>query len=165
MGMRSAPGPLTDGPPCKYYNYKSSRTVRIATRFSIAVHVLAILGMELIAEPTSEIMAESVGVNPVTVRNVTGMLRRAGLVSSRQGKAGTRLAKRLDAITLLDVYRAVDAAEELFSMHENPNPDCRVGGNIEGVLEGVLGEAQRAMEERLGSTTMEGIVERIRDRA
>ena len=75
--------------------------MRIATRFSIAVHVLATLRMALAAEPTSESMAESVGVNPVTVRNVTGMLRRAGLVSSRRGKAGTHLAKRLDAITLM----------------------------------------------------------------
>ena len=138
--------------------------MRIATRYSIAVHILAIIGMDLAPEPTSEYMAESVGVNPVMVRNVTGMLRRAGIVTSSQGNAGTFLAKRLDAITLLDVYRAVDAAGELFAMHENPNPDCPVGGNIKGVLESVLTEAQKAMEERLRSTTMDNIVEQIRSR-
>jgi Rrf2 family protein len=138
--------------------------MHIATRFSIAVHVLAIIGMDFAAAPTSEYMAESVGVNPVMVRNVTGMLRRAGLVSSSQGRAGTRLARRLDAITLLDVYRAVNAAEELFSMHQHPNLECPVGGNIERVLDGVLTEAQRAMEEKLGATTMESVVAQIRNR-
>ena len=138
--------------------------MRIATRFSIAVHVLAILGIETASEPTSEYMAKSIGVNPVMVRNVTGMLRRAGLVMSHQGRAGTHLAKRLDTLTLLDVYRAVDAAEELFAMHEKPNPNCPVGGNIEAVLEPILSEAQKAMEEKLGVTTMESIAEQIRRR-
>ncbi|MES2463847.1 MAG: Rrf2 family transcriptional regulator, partial [Armatimonadota bacterium] len=110
------------------------------------------------------VMAESVGVNPVMVRNVTGMLRRAGIVASSQGKAGTRLARRLEAITLLDVYRAVNAAEELFSVHENPKLGCPVGGNIEWALGGVLADAQRTMEERLRLTTMASIVEQIRSR-
>ena len=138
--------------------------MHIATRFSIAVHVLAILGMEFAADATSDYMAESVGVNPVMVRNVTGMLRRAGIVSSSQGKAGTRLARRLDAITLLDVYRAVNAAEELFAVHENPNRECPVGGNIERVLDGVLTEAQTAMEESLRAATMQSIVAQLRNR-
>jgi len=138
--------------------------MRFATRFPIAVHVLTILGMEFAPDPTSEYMAESIGVNPVMVRTVTGMLRRAGLVSSSQGKAGTHLAKRPDAITLLEVLRAVETEEELFTMHDNPNPDCPVGGNIESVLDGVFSDAQRAMEERLDSTTMADIIEHIRSR-
>ena len=138
--------------------------MRFATRFPVAVHVLTILGMEFAPNPTSEYMAESIGVNPVMVRNVTGMLRRAGLVSSSQGKAGTHLAKRLEAITLLEVLRAVETEVGLFSMHENPNPDCPVGGNIESVLDGVFSESQRAMEERLNSTTMADVVEQIRSR-
>ena len=136
--------------------------MRIATRFTIAVHVLSILGMVMAPDPTSEYMAERIGVNPAMVRHVTSMLRKAGLVSSSQGKAGTHLAKRLDKISLLDVYYAVNAAEELFSMHENPKADCPVGGNIAEVLGGVLTEAQRTMEEKLASSTMESIVDEIR---
>ena len=138
--------------------------MRFATRFPVAVHVLTILGMEFAPDPTSEYMAESIGVNPVMVRNVTGMLRRAGLVSSSQGKAGTHLAKRLEAITLLEVLRAVETEVGLFSMHENPNPDCPIGGKIESVLDSVFSEAQKAIEERLGTTTMADVVEQIRSR-
>lgn len=115
-------------------------------------------------ENTSEWMAGSIGVNPVIVRNVTGMLRRAGLVTTRQGVAGTQLAKPLREITLLDVYRAVDAVEEgdLFAVHPNPNPQCPVGANIQTTLEGVFAEAQRAMETRLAETTMEAVVQQLK---
>lgn len=136
--------------------------MRIATRFSVAVHVLSLVGMDLTPEPTSEWIAGSVGVNPVVVRNVSGMLRRAGLVVSTQGKAGTRLARPPDQITLLDVYRAVGAVDELFAMHENPHPDCPVGCRIQGALDGVFQDAQRALEARLAATSIADIVAHIR---
>jgi DNA-binding IscR family transcriptional regulator len=52
--------------------------MRIANRFSIGVHILSLLGALRDAEHTSEWMAGSIGVNPVVVRNVTGMLGERG---------------------------------------------------------------------------------------
>ena len=136
--------------------------MRIAARFSVAVHVLTLLGEEFAPDPTSEWIASSVGVNPVVVRNVSGMLRRAGLVASSQGKAGTALAKPLADVTLLDVYRAVDADGDLFAIHGNPNPQCPVGANIQEALDGVFLDAQRAMEDRLAATTLETVAQSVR---
>lgn len=138
--------------------------MRVASRFSIGVHILSLLGSDPNAENTSEYMAGSIGVNPVVVRNITGMLRRAGFVTTRQGVAGANLAKPLQEITLLDVYRAVEAVDEgdLFAVHPNPNPQCPVGANIQYALEGVFTEAQRAMEVRLALTTVDDVVHKIR---
>jgi DNA-binding IscR family transcriptional regulator len=136
--------------------------MRTASRFAIAVHVLSLLGVGECGEPTSEGMAESIGVNPVVVRNITGMLRRAGLVRTRQGVPGTHLARPLAEITLLDVYRAVEDAGDLFAVHPRPNPRCPVGGNIGTTLDKVFGEAQRAMESRLADTTMAEVVRDLR---
>ena len=72
------------------------------------------------------------------------------------------LTKRLDEITLFDVYKAVGSVDEeegLFHFHEQPNPDCPVGRNIHNVLDRHLVDAQRAMEESLRSTTLADIVE------
>ena len=137
--------------------------MQVASRFSIGVHILSLLGANANAENTSEYMAGSIGVNAVIVRNVTGMLRRAGLVTTRQGVAGAHLAQPLRDITLLDVYRAVEAVDEgyLFALHPNPNPKCPVGANIQAALEGVLAQAQRAMEERLAGTTMDEVVRQL----
>lgn len=136
----------------------------IASRFAIAVHILTLLGLEDGTEATSEWMAGSIGVNPVIVRNVTGQLRRAGLVHTSQGVAGTHLARPLEQISLLDVYRAAEVDGDLFSIHANPNPNCPVGANIQASLEANLGEAQRAMEDRLQRTTLADLVQDLRQR-
>ena len=47
---------------------------------------------------------------------------------------------------------------ELFQMHENPNPNCPVGANIQDVLELILVQAQDAMEAVLKEITMEKLV-------
>lgn len=103
-------------------------------------------------------MAGSIGVNPVIVRNITGLLRRAGLLETQQGVPGARLAKPLKEVTLLDTYRAVDQDGKLFAIHERPNPQCPVGERIQGTLETFFGEAQAAMEESLSRMTLEQIV-------
>jgi DNA-binding IscR family transcriptional regulator len=104
-------------------------------------------------------------VNPVIVRTVISLLREAGIVQTQRGSSGAALTKRLDEITLYDIYKAVgsvDEAEGLFHFHEQPNPDCPVGRNIHKVLDQRLLDAQRAMEESLRSTTLADIAEDTR---
>ena len=110
----------------------------------------------------SEFLAGSIGVNPVIIRTVISHLREAGIVQTQRGSSGAVLTKRLDEITLFDVYKAVGSVDEeegLFHFHEQPNPDCPVGRNIHNVLDRHLVDAQRAMEESLRSTTLADIVE------
>ncbi len=132
--------------------------MQIANRFAIAVHILSLLEMNENGEATTEWMAASIGVNAVIVRRVSGMLRRANLIKTQQGVAGAEIERPLVQITLLDVYRAVEEEGELFSMPPRPNPLCDVGGNIQGTLGQIFGEAQQAMENRLKSTTMFDVV-------
>lgn len=127
----------------------------ISSRFAVATHLLSLL--ELAPEGcvlSSEKMAQSAGVNPVIVRSVSGMLRRAGLVQSRQGVVGLHLARDASAITLLDIYRAVQPPEQLFALHARPSPDCAVGAHIQPLLQAVCQEAQGALEQRLAQTTL-----------
>ena len=110
----------------------------------------------------SKFLAGSLGVNPVIVRNVISQLREAGIVQTQRGSSGADLTKKLDEITLYDVYKAVgsvNAEEGLFHFHEQPNPDCPVGRNIHKVLDQRLVDVQRAMEEKLQQTTIADIVE------
>lgn len=136
--------------------------MRTANRFAIAVHTLTLLESDAEQEYTSEYMAGSIGVNPVVVRNVLGMLRRAGLVRTQQGVPGARLARDPSRITLLEVYRAVEPENELFSIHDRPNPNCPVGANIQQSLESVFQAAQSAMEQRLAATTLADVAQDIK---
>ena len=136
--------------------------MRINTKFPVAVHMMVLISFiqKMGKTATSEILAKSVGTNPVVIRQMMSMLRRAGLIETRSGIAGICLSKDGSEITLLDIYKAVqqDAEAPLFDFHTNPNPDCFVGGNIKGVLEKPLAEAQRAMELSLAEYSLNDIV-------
>lgn len=93
------------------------------------------------------------------------MLKKAGLVEVRPGVGGASLLRTTDQMTLLDVYRAVQAAEEkqLFRIHEEPNYNCPVGRNIEQALQSELQAAQAAMEQRLAQTTIEQLIQNFHE--
>jgi len=128
---------------------------QISTRFSIAVHTLSLIAITP-NECTGDYIAASVNTNPVVIRRIMGMLKKAGLVDVRPGVGGASLCRAPEAITLLDVYRAVNVIEDnqLFRVHEGPNVLCPVGRNIENVLQAELCEAQAAMEQRLAQTNI-----------
>jgi DNA-binding IscR family transcriptional regulator len=138
----------------------------ISSRFAVAIHILAVLEINKEKINTSESIATSVNTNPVVIRKITGMLKKAGLVTSRPGVAGTKLAADLSTISLLDVYKAVHVAQEkeLFSIHVNPNPNCLVGRNIQDTIGSLFTVAQLALEKVLGSLTIEDVVSGIIER-
>ena len=134
--------------------------MQISARFAIAVHML--ICMDLFKDEykvTSEFLASSICVNPVVIRRIMQQLKSHGLIAVARGTGGAEVAKSPEEITLLDVYRAVEATkeEELFRFHEHPNPECFVGRNIHNILEGELQAVQRAMEERMESVTLKSL--------
>ncbi|TRY24561.1 Rrf2 family transcriptional regulator [Brevibacillus sp. LEMMJ03] len=135
---------------------------QISTRFSIAVHTLSLIAVSP-NDCTGDFIAGSVNTNPVVIRRIMGMLKKAGLVDVRPGVGGASLLKDPSQITLLDIYRAVNVTEEnqLFRIHENPNIRCPVGRNIEQVLQAELRDAQSAMEQRLAQTTLADLIGRF----
>jgi len=137
--------------------------MKISSRFSIAVHILSLLATAKGAHCTSEWIADSVRTNPVVIRRILGQLKKSGIAGVRAGAGGAFLLKGLDELTLLDVYRAVEVVEEgeLFHIHEQPNPDCPVGANIQAVLELIVRRAQNAMEAILADITLHELISEL----
>lgn len=96
------------------------------------------------------------------IRQVTGRLKDAGLVSVDAGVGGAHIAQPLATITLLDIYQTVEGEDrQLFGFHDNPNPQCPIGGNIHALLDGKLDSAQQALEDDLSHTTLQDLVNRL----
>ena len=135
--------------------------MQISSRFTIAIHMLTC--MEAFKDEhkvTSDFLASSINVNPVVIRRILSQLKDAGLIEVKRGTGGASIAKPLEEITFLDVYRAVECIEDntLFHFHENPNVNCPVGRNIHNILDDRLDRVQKAMEKELESITLAEVI-------
>jgi Rrf2 family protein len=109
---------------------------------------------------TSAEIADSLASNPVLVRRILGSLRDAGLVWSTEGRGGGwKLARPAREITLYDAYTAVEAGPILSRHPHPPSEACDVGRHMQAVLEGEFRDAEQAMKERLGRTTIAHLVQ------
>ena len=128
------------------------------TQFALAVHTTTLLGGSPHQTLSSELLAGSAGANHVHVRRVLGLLRTAGLVASRPGVGGGwQLAVTPSAITLADVWRAVQGGDLVLGLH-GAAPDCTVGQRIQGSLIAIDRRAAHAIETELGQTTIRDLV-------
>jgi len=133
------------------------------SRFAVAVHVLTLMAWSDDEPLKSDQVAESVNTNPVVIRRMLCELAQANLVVSQSGSmGGSRLARKPGAITLLDVYRALEF-RGVFSLHRQPpSRRCPVGVNIETVLGNVLEEVDSAVEQVLAEITIKDLVRRLK---
>jgi Rrf2 family protein len=126
-----------------------------SSRFATAVHILTLLAYERDEALTSDYIAASVNTNPVVIRRLLKMLAEAGLVTSVRGTAGgTRLGKAAEAITLLDVFAAVEDDKLIEGHAQQPNPKCPVGSRIVRVLAPRIDAATEAFFDSLRETTI-----------
>jgi len=134
--------------------------MRISTKCSIALHLLVLLDVFRKQKLTSEILAISIGCNPVVVRNILGSLKRAGIVDTQRGTGGAALIAAPENITIWTVYQVVDTAslDELVGMHPNPSIKCPVGKNIGGLLEKPYGMIADSVRETMSGYTLKQII-------
>ena len=138
--------------------------MQISSKFTIAVHLLAVIDYLGDNEKvTSNILAKSIGSNPVIVRNVMGHLKESGIIDISQGKSGVLLTRKTNEITFYDVYKAVESVKEegLFHFHENPNPECPIGSNIHKAMDIKLETIQQSMEEEMKKITIADVLSDI----
>jgi Rrf2 family protein len=131
-----------------------------SVRFAVAVHVMVLLALGDRPQ-NSALLAGSVDTNPVVIRRLLGLLHRAGLVLGRSGpRGGFRLARPAAAITLADVYRAVEAGGAAPARHR-PNVACPVGGAVPDVLRRIGERAERAFLASLAGETLADTARRV----
>lgn len=134
------------------------------TRFSTAIHTLIMIaGAE---EPmTSEEIAVSVGTNASYIRKITGLLKKRGLIESRQGARGFRLQKSPEELSLAEIYQAVEEADRVhvFDLHQNPSDRCIVGRHIRPVLTDVFRSIEEKAEQELSQKTLADCMDRMRN--
>ena len=118
------------------------------SRLAIAAVLDVALHARPIPVPATAIAARH-GLKPRQLETVLQALVRAGLLKSLRGpRGGYELARERRRISLGDVVRAVDAAED---------PGSRIAGAFAGIVEAALAEAGRVYLGELDRLTIEAL--------
>jgi DNA-binding IscR family transcriptional regulator len=135
----------------------------IATRFSVALHILLLVADESAGDSTSARLAWSIGTNPVVVRRIAGQLSRAGLISVQRGPGGASLSRPAAQITLRDVWRAIHPEKEkLLGVHRKTNAECAIGRHVPDLLRQRFDQAEMALLKDFGTTSIADLAETMR---
>ncbi len=119
----------------------------------------------LAAEPdglqTSEDVASKLSINPVVIRRVFSLLHRAGLLESQKGPhGGSRLAKPAKAITLADIYKALDGGD-VFHTATFSGQTAKVGSALKKVFE----DTETALRDELEKTRLSDLAKKAGKKA
>jgi Rrf2 family protein len=134
-----------------------------SSRFVVAIHALSLLARHSEKGPLcSNVIASSVHTNPVVIRRLMAELEKARLVRATAGRAGGfTLERTAAAITLADIYEAVED-EEVFRMHKvDPNSPCPIAGQMRKILSEPLRAAEDALTASLSRTTLHDVAAAI----
>lgn len=134
-------------------------------RFSSAIHILILIA-ESEKPLTSEDIASSVGTNASYIRKIISLLKKRDIVESHRGISGFLLKPKVENLTLLQIYQAVNETEIpcLFDLHQNSNDECIVGRHIKPVLTGLFAEMEDAFARALTEKTLADCISGIRKR-
>ncbi|MEM9754349.1 MAG: Rrf2 family transcriptional regulator [Pseudomonadota bacterium] len=123
------------------------------SRLALALHTLGHMAADPKRVRTSSHIADHAGTNPVVVRRVLGKLRKAGLLSSEKGHAGGwRLSRAPEAITLADVYVALD--ERLVGTDDLDPGTCSMEQALHQRVACIVRDTEQTLLNRLAATTL-----------
>lgn len=124
------------------------------SRLSGVLHVLLHLA-EHEGPVTSEVLATVMNTNPVVIRRIMAGLRERGYIRSEKGHGGGwTLACDLSAVTLLDIYEALDRPSLLAIGNRTEAPGCLVEQAVNAALSTAFHDAERLLLARLGNVTL-----------
>src|ERR1700678_895849 len=113
-------------------------------RFATGVHVLVLLAADEDGLQTSTDIAEKLDTNPVVVRRVLASLQQAKLIESQKGPTGgSRLIRSPKAITLADVYQAVETGSLFHTPQVRASVPVRVNATLGGVFSSGMGRLMK----------------------
>jgi Rrf2 family protein len=133
------------------------------TRMATAVQILCVIAYTGPAGTNSEVIAKSLRTNPVVVRRLLKSMEHGGLVEIRPGKdGGVQLAREPGAISLDQIYKAVESDSGVFALRPKGNPNCPVDRRMKALLTPILVATNDAVERTLSQTTLDNLMASIR---
>lgn len=128
--------------------------MRQDSRLSRMLHVLIHMAQSEGAM-TSDMIAQMLNANPVVIRRTMAGLREEGFVVSVKGHGGGwRLARPLEELTLLDIYRAVGEPSIFAVGPAYDMPGCIIEQAVNTTLKDVFDEAEERLRKKFAGVSL-----------
>jgi Rrf2 family protein len=129
--------------------------------FTLAIHSLTYLALQLDRMSTSDAISESAGVHPVRIRKVLSLLKKHGFIKSKEGIGGGFIfALDLSEVNLWDIYK-ITSEGTLQPKCPESNEQCIVGANMQKVLFSIFIGAEDHLGEYLKHYTLKDVVKLV----
>ena len=136
--------------------------MQLSMKCSVAVHCLIFIHEAGgVVKVTSNLLAQSTGVNPVVIRNILSALKKAGIITVARGTGGAELCRKPEEITLYQIYSALepDGLSSVIGIHPCGQRPCLVARNIQAVLEGPYHSIEKAIRAAMEGVTLASMLE------
>ncbi|MGM9892562.1 Rrf2 family transcriptional regulator [Limosilactobacillus sp.] len=134
--------------------------MRHSTKFANAIHLLAYAFLRSDWQMSSKLIANSINTTPVTVRQLTSQLSKAGLITTKPGSGKITFNRPPKDITLLDVFNAV-TDHELIERNTKTNIQCKIGKQIPAILDSEFTKIENASKDAMQEITLADIIDQI----
>ncbi len=110
----------------------------------------------------TKVISEALNIAAPTAVKILQSLNRAGIIETREGaRGGVRLARKMDEITVLDIFNAIEQERPLFRTDLNLNVTGRKPSRGQKAVLSVLQDAEAKMKAGLRSVSLAALVDEI----
>lgn len=134
----------------------------MTSEFGIAVHALVYLNHKA-RTLSSEELAENICTNPARVRKIMAVLKKAGLIETKEGAEGGYLfCRKAEEVTLCEVGKALGTAFVSVSWKSGSDEmDCFIASGMAGIMDGIYARLNGLCGEHLKGITIKDIDDKI----
>lgn len=135
--------------------------MKASSNYTVSIQMLLLILIAKDQKMTSEIISQSTGANPVLIRQLYKKLKEADIIEVSPGHGVTTLARDPNAISLWDIYAAVEKhdIDDLFKFHPKISEGCQIGRFFKEILVPHLEDARSAMTRELSSVSLAQLAE------
>jgi Rrf2 family protein len=130
----------------------------INSDFALSVHVLLLLASYKGELLTSMMLSELLKVHPVRIRKVLSKMKSMGYIDSKEGSSGGfSISCDLSKVSLKDIY-IMNQEDLLKPKCHDCCVTCKIGSNIETVLDEILAGADEKFRDYLEKYTLKKVL-------
>jgi Rrf2 family protein len=133
----------------------------INSDFALGVHALLLLAAREEEYYTSTALSELLNVHPVRIRKVLSRMKNGGFIDSKEGSSGGfTISCDISKVTLKSIYLLTQ--EDLLKPRcHSCCVTCKIGSNIERVLDDILSGADEKFQDYLEKYTLKDVMKKL----